>query len=207
MVRVRTAAKREEIVRTAATVFREYGFQGASMSEICSRVGGSRATLYGYFGSKQRLFLAVAELESHKHLHAAMLVLDGGGANVRAGLCRFGERLLTFLLQPSALAVRRMVLAESGRGEIGRSFFVQGPQRGLRFIGQYLQNAIERGRLRTAADPQIMAIHFIGLLESELVPRYLFGLESGTPRLATIRQAVSRAVSTFLAAYGGANRP
>jgi AcrR family transcriptional regulator len=119
MVRVRTDAKREQIVRIAAAVFREFGFEGASMSEISARVGGSRATLYGYFQSKELLFLAVADLECHKHLQAAMMELDSAGADVRAGLCRFGERLLTFLLEPSTLAVRRMVLAESGRCAIG----------------------------------------------------------------------------------------
>ena len=37
----------------------ELGFERTSMSEICTRLGGSKATLYNYFASKEALFLEV----------------------------------------------------------------------------------------------------------------------------------------------------
>jgi AcrR family transcriptional regulator len=200
-MRVRTDAKREAIVRTAAAVFAEAGFEGASMADIAARVGGSKATLYGYFASKEELFLAVANLESHKHLHAAMLELNGAHDDVRAELHRFGEKLLNFLLDPQTLAVLRMVVAESGRSSIGRSFYSQGPERGLRVMSQYFKDVIERRRLRSAIDPSIMAMQFLGLLECELVPRYIYGVHTEAPRAATIRQAAARAVDVFMDAY------
>ena len=58
-MRVRTEAKRDAIVGVAAAVFGEMGFERASMDEIAARTGASKATVYGYFGSKQELFLAV----------------------------------------------------------------------------------------------------------------------------------------------------
>ena len=54
-MRVKTEAKRQHIVDVAAQAFRELGFEGASMAEICARVGGSKATLYNYFASKEEL--------------------------------------------------------------------------------------------------------------------------------------------------------
>lgn len=47
-MRVRTEAKRDAIVEAASEVFLESGFEGASMAQIATLVGGSKATLYGY---------------------------------------------------------------------------------------------------------------------------------------------------------------
>lgn len=55
----KTETKSQAIVDIAAEVFREMGFQRASMSEICRRVGGSKATIYSYFPSKELLFFEV----------------------------------------------------------------------------------------------------------------------------------------------------
>ena len=60
-MRVRTESKREAILEAASHVFLESGFEGASMAEIAARVGGSKATLYGYFGSKEDLFVEVTQ--------------------------------------------------------------------------------------------------------------------------------------------------
>ncbi|MEU6643548.1 TetR/AcrR family transcriptional regulator [Saccharomonospora sp. NPDC046836] len=49
-------AKRNELVRVAAEVFREKGLAAASLNEIASRFGTDRASLYYYVGSKEELF-------------------------------------------------------------------------------------------------------------------------------------------------------
>lgn len=66
-MRVRTEEKRATIVQAASEVFLELGFEGASMSQIAARVGGSKRTLYGYFGSKEELFVAVAKDMSDRY--------------------------------------------------------------------------------------------------------------------------------------------
>ena len=60
-MRLRTEVKRQEIVRIAAQLFEELGYERTSMSEISARVGGSKATLYGYFASKEDLLRAVLD--------------------------------------------------------------------------------------------------------------------------------------------------
>ncbi len=58
-MRVKTEERRQAIIEKAREVFQEEGFDRASMSEIAARVGGSKATLYSYFKSKEELFVAV----------------------------------------------------------------------------------------------------------------------------------------------------
>ena len=55
-MRVRTDQRRQAIIDVALDVFREHGFERASMTMIAGRLGGSKGTLYGYFQSKEELF-------------------------------------------------------------------------------------------------------------------------------------------------------
>src|SRR5438552_6169109 len=63
MARVRTEEKRGEIVRIASELFDELGYDRCSMATISERLGGSKATLYGYFCSKEELLRAVLQCE------------------------------------------------------------------------------------------------------------------------------------------------
>ncbi|MBO4789433.1 MAG: TetR/AcrR family transcriptional regulator, partial [Oxalobacter sp.] len=58
-MRRRTEEKRNAILKVARELFNEKGYHKTSMSEITEKVGGSKATLYGYFKSKEMLFQAV----------------------------------------------------------------------------------------------------------------------------------------------------
>ncbi len=55
-MKTKTESKRQAILKAAADVFRDVGFERASMEEIRARIGGSKATLYNYFPSKEKLF-------------------------------------------------------------------------------------------------------------------------------------------------------
>lgn len=53
-------AKREKLLREAAKLFAERGFNQADMAELASRAGVAKGSLYNYFESKQDLYLYVA---------------------------------------------------------------------------------------------------------------------------------------------------
>jgi AcrR family transcriptional regulator len=199
-MRVRTEAKREAILEEASKAFVELGFERASMAEISARVGGSKATLYSYFESKEQLFVAVAQSVGEKYVWPAFEALtrcaDGDEA---AALQRFGEDFVGFTAQPYAVAIQRMVISESGHTSIGQLFFSTGPKRGNDAIAAFLEQAMARGRLRRA-DAGVATDHLIALLNAEIMPRRLLGLAVNTSK-ANIRKVVARAVSAFMAAY------
>lgn len=200
-MRVRTDEKRSRILATAASVFLERGFERASMSEIAARNGGSKATLYGYFRSKQELFLAVALAEGEKQVGPAFASLETGAAGVRDSLLHVGEKLIPFLLSPGAIAAHRMVISEAGRSGIGRRFYTNGRARGIALMAKFLESACAAGNIRKA-DFRVAAMHLLALLESERVPPVVFALERKPPSRRQIRQSTERAVDVFLAAYG-----
>jgi len=199
-MRVRTEAKRTDILDTAAAVFLEQGFERASMSEIAARIGGSKATLYGYFRSKEELFVAVAIAESEKHLAPAFAELDDQSANLRDALLAAGEKVVIFILSPDAIAAQRMVVSEAGRSDIGQHFFENGRQRGIRRLAAFLDAACGAGKIRQC-DFAVAATHFCSLIESEWVPSILYGIARPAPSRREIRESTERAVDAFLAAY------
>jgi len=147
-MRVRTEAKRSDIVDIAATVFLEQGFARASMSEIAARLGGSKTTLYGYFRSKEELFVEVVVAEALKELLPAFEEIDENAADLRDALVPVGEKLVTFLLTPDAIAAHRMVMSEAGRSNIGQLYYSNGRQRGLGYLAAFLERASKIGKIR-----------------------------------------------------------
>jgi AcrR family transcriptional regulator len=200
-MRVRTEAKRSDIMETAAAVFLEQGFARASMSEIAARVGGSKTTLYGYFRSKEELFMEVVVAEAAKQLLPAFEELDEKSPDLRDALLPVAEKLVTFLLSPDAIAVHRMVMSEAGRSNIGQHFYLNGRQRGLGYIAAFLERASKIGKIRRC-EFAVAATHLVALMESELLPPVHFGLARPAPTRLEIRQSTERAIDVFLSAYG-----
>jgi len=198
-MRLRTEQKREEIVAVAAKVFRELGYERASMSQIVSRLGGSKATLYGYFASKEELFVAVAQHAAEQQLTETFAELSDDLTDVRRALQRFGQKFVTFLVQPEAVAVQRMVIAHSTETDIGRLFYETCTRKGSLQVSDYLQTYMRKGLLRRA-NSMVASHHLMALLQSEIMPQRFYGVPTGlTP--AKVRMMVARAVDVFMSAY------
>ena len=118
-MKTKTEAKRLAILNAAAEVFREVGFERASMSEIRARVGGSKATLYNYFPSKENLFFEVMYQAEELELGAITAALDSDTDDLKQELLHFGQRLVPALYSPEAIAIRRLAIAELGHSNIG----------------------------------------------------------------------------------------
>ncbi|MFT3849855.1 MAG: TetR/AcrR family transcriptional regulator [Propionivibrio sp.] len=196
----KTEAKRQAIVDIAAEVFRESGFERASMSEICRRVGGSKATIYNYFPSKEVLFFEVMYQANQAQFTTVHAMLGESAADVGEALRRFGVALLTFIYSPEVMAVRRLVVTNACNGELGQTCFELGPKRSMTEISEFLRAAVEKGQLRLC-DPAVATFHLRGLLESELLDALIFRVDE-TISPERIKASVERAIAVFMAAYG-----
>ncbi|NJC45395.1 TetR/AcrR family transcriptional regulator [Xanthomonas arboricola] len=204
-MRVRTEEKRDAIVQAASEVFLELGFEGASMSQIAARVGGSKRTLYGYFPSKEELFVAFAKDMSDRYIDPLLDALSQSNGPVAETLQRFGEDILGFLCAPSSITIWQTIIGVSGRSDVGALFFNSGPEEGVQRMAYYLQTQMDRGAIR-CADVLIASRQFGGLLEAETLMPCLFGaLKDPSPEY--LRGAAQRAVEMFLAAYALESAP
>ncbi|MBS0373704.1 MAG: TetR/AcrR family transcriptional regulator C-terminal domain-containing protein [Proteobacteria bacterium] len=199
-MKTKTEAKRLAILKAAADVFRRMGFERASMSEIQKTVGGSKATLYNYFPSKERLFFEVMYQANEAQLAEVVGLLDDDAPDLRVALLDFGCQLLRFVYTPDAIAIRRLAIAEAAQSEIGKMCFERANVPTEKRVAEFLKRAMKRGELRTS-DPKHAAIHLLALLESEYLLRILFGATT-PPKAEALNAAARRAVDVFLNGYG-----
>ena len=198
-MRVKTDAKRQEILDAAALVLREQGFSGASMAAVSKRIGASKATLYRYFSSKEDLFLTVL-LDAAQDQAIKLFDLPRHSHDLRGVLERFGAHFLELALSPDVLTVRRILIAEGSRSGLGQRLFDRGAKASWSKMADFLRHSVEAGRLRDA-DPWMMAMHLRGLLEADIVNRALLGADVDT-RPANLRRCAASAVDVLLRAYG-----
>lgn len=199
-MKVRTEARREAILEVASQVFLEFGFERTSMSEIVKRIGGSKSTIYGYYPSKEALFVAVTHAAGEKHMDAAVAEMAAyAGGDLGQVLTRFAEKLVAFLCSDETVSVHRMVLGEAGHSDVGQLFYDGGPKRGLTVIAEVFRQAMERGELRRE-EPWIMAQHFGALINAENQYRW-FCRDVAPLTKPQIKRTAERAVAVFLRAY------
>ena len=198
-MKTKTESKRQAIIKAAAEVFREVGFDRASMSDIRARVGGSMSTLYNYFPSKEKLFFEVIHDPKELELEEIVRTLNPDAADLRQELLDFGQRFLAVLYSPETIAIRRLTIAEARHSDIGKTSFESSTVPLEKQVGAFLKKVMKRGALRSS-EPKAAAMHFLSLLESELLQRVLLGVID-TVRPDTISGAVRRAVDAFLSGY------
>ncbi|WP_197387199.1 TetR/AcrR family transcriptional regulator [Ralstonia pseudosolanacearum] len=198
-MRKKTEEKRQSIIDAALHVFREVGFDQASMSDIAARSGASKATLYNYFSSKEEMFAEIMSGTAADEIREAFAQLKSSGP-VADTLAVFGEHYLNAILRPSLVAIRRLAICEGDRSNLGRAFYEHGPKRGWAMLAEFLGEAMEAGALKQR-DTDIAAAHLHALYEAECVELCLLGVpvDIGPGRIA---EGVARAVDVFMAAYG-----
>jgi AcrR family transcriptional regulator len=194
-------ARREAILDVARDVFLEEGFAAASMSEIAARLGGSKATLYNYFRSKDELFKAYVQRHCAWQSEAMFATLSESD-DIEHALSELATRYLEMVLSDMSLANFRLIVAEAQRSpEIGRIFYETGPMNGSLRLAKFLENARQKGQLRLE-DPLRAAYQFIGLCQNRLLKARQCNYMPNAPTPAEIDAEVKPAVATFLAAFG-----
>lgn len=192
-------AKRHAILDTACQLFRTQGFDATSISEISAHVGGSKATIYSYFSSKEELFVECMMAAVEDYIRGAVARLDASGTDPGNALRDFGANILGLGSSPDMVAVRRLVIAEAGRSGIGKLFFAK--LVALRTdVAELLSKFMASGTLRSD-DAHLAAGQLRALLEVEVLEPLLLAVRGNPPDKEEIAQAAKRAVDAFLRAY------
>ena len=199
----RSDARRRAILEVARQAFLAEGYAAPSMSAIAARVGGSKATLYNYYRSKEDLFEAFMA-DTCQSLASAIfdrVAPIGEGRSVRDSLIELGEALLNFLLLDRIVTLHRLVIAEAGRfPELGRVYYEVGPRKGEARFTEIIERAMAAGCL-PPDDPHMVGQRFKDLVMSDVYLRRLWGV-LGNLNADEQRAHVVQSVEIFLRAFG-----
>ena len=197
-MRTKSETRRQAILETAAETFHERGFEATTMSEVASRLGGSKATLYSYFDSKEVLFVTVM-LEKAKAHVSPVIEAFSGSPDIEKAVRRFALEYLSLILEPEILATKRMCLAQADRYGFGQRIYEEAIKPAWTAIAARLEAAMNAGQLYRS-DPWTAAMHLQGLCEAGLVHQCLNGCRA-PPTRSEITQTARAGADAFLRAY------
>jgi AcrR family transcriptional regulator len=195
-------SKRQAILDSAYRLFRAQGFDGTSMADISTEVGGSKATLYSHFPSKEELFVECMMAALEDYMSDTLKHLDASRGDPQEALRDFGASVLTFICSAEQVGVRRLMIAEAARSGTGKLFFDK--ISALRSqVSSFLAACMASGMLRRD-DPDLAADHLGALLEAEILEPLLLRVREAAPDERETALAARRAVAAFLRAYAPA---
>lgn len=130
--------RRAVIVEVATRAFLERGYAATSMSAIADELGGSKATLWAYFPSKEDLFIAVVDDQVDQFAVEVEVASELRAFSVE-GLHRYCLTFLRTLMKPRAVALFRVIMGDGGRfPEINSIFHLRGPARFNAYLSEFL---------------------------------------------------------------------
>ena len=89
---------RNRIIKAAAPIFAEHGYEGASIRRIVAKADVNQAAINYHFGSKEELYRAVLRMALEALQHADGVALSDAGAGRDAALRAFVRRQLQPML-------------------------------------------------------------------------------------------------------------
>ncbi|BEV16579.1 TetR/AcrR family transcriptional regulator [Herbaspirillum sp. DW155] len=197
-MRKKSEERRQQMIDIAAEVFKEIGFEGASMAEISARIGGSKATLYNYFSSKEEIFVEVMIKQVGCQFEEMFMSLRNED-ELRSGLLRLAEHYLAVVFRPEIVAVKRLAMYYAGRSELGPMLYERGPKRGWTRIAEFIEVKMKAGQLQPD-DPWIASMQLRALMEAEWMEMRMLDVVTDIPA-AKLKASAQRAVDAFICLY------
>lgn len=197
--RPRDPCKDEAILHAAMGLFLERGFSGVSMDAVAAAAGVSKPTVYARYPGKDALFRAALAGKCDQLMDADAFAPPAEG-DVRQGLIRIGRRFLELVLSDDALALHRVMTAESARDPtISRLFFevaVSGVKDRFR---QWIDAQVAAGRLKPV-DAEGAAWRYLGAVKGEAHMRASLNLPPIDPEV--MERHLAACADDFLKANG-----
>ncbi len=196
------ARKTEAILTSARTLFLERGYDATTLDDVAAASNVAKTTVYNNFRDKEHLFSEVIESITARStvILAALEEPLFSDSPVEDRLIEFGNRLVTGVLQPSVIQLRRLAIAEAPRfPELVTRFWSHGPGRTTELLARALREADSRGELRVP-DPNAAALVLAYTLLGAALDRALM-VQGAHMSPSDITAHVDHSVAAFLRAY------
>jgi AcrR family transcriptional regulator len=199
VARVRTEDKRCEIIRVAAELFEKLGYDRCSMAALSEKLGGSKATLYGYFPSKEELLRAVLDFQIITSADQVMRDFPKCD-DLRKCLIDLGTAYLNKRMSPLPVANIRMVATQPADSTMGKDFYENVIAPMWQRLADKFEALMDAGKLKRA-DPYVVMMHWKGLTDWDFFEQRILGAIDG-PDPKLVKKAVTAAADAFLQLYG-----
>ena len=183
------------ILDAAQAEFMEFGYEAASTNRIAQRLGGSKATLFRYYQSKEALLEAVVRRIADRW-HAAVNWQSIRDPSPAGWLQAFAVMTLEWILGDEPLFVGRLVVAEGHKFPSLKRIFERTVTVSLQDVLAKRLRVWARAGLIDCANATLTAGSFLDLVISGAVSRKLYRLRS--PGHAALARQTRHNVHLFL---------
>ena len=191
--------RRERIIQVARSVFYEVGYAGASMSMISARLGGSKATLYAYFNSKEELFEAIIREQCAGM--AELFEAHIGSDDLRQSLTAMARALMGAVMSDPTIRTIQLVVEESHRNpHLAQMFHNVMQSQGASSMHGLLQAAHDKGQIDAPNIEEATSVLKSLLLGDSHFKRIMN--IAPEPDQAQLFRKIDLAVDVFMTYYG-----
>ena len=171
--RRRAAARPDEVLDAALTLFAAKGFAQTSVEEVARAAGLSKAAVYLYFPSKKALLAGLVRRAVAPVAEMALGSGEGEPMSVITGLLRAAAgRMAT----PGVMAVPALVMREAAVApEIAQVYREEVLDRVLPALRQIIARGVASGQFRPV-DPDLTIRSVIGPVLSHMLLAQVFGI-------------------------------
>lgn len=185
------AARRSAALDAALAEITERGYEAVTVLDIARRVGGSKESLYAWYGSKQGIVEAVIRRQAET-VDGRLQAASRSAAEPRAVLTGIATNLLELLLGDAALALNRAAMSSP---PLAAALLENGRHRTGPLVERYLARLAAEGRLAIDSPAEAFQL-FYGLVLRDLQIRALLG--ETPPARRRLRADAAAAVDRFL---------
>lgn len=154
------------LLLSANELFLQHGYDAVSLDDIVNHAGGSKASIYKYFGNKEGLFTAICDYRREQFFKDICMPFDIEKDNLRHYLIQTLLHLQIHLVLPENASFFRLIMEQTQRStQLAQHIHEQGPKHIQNAIACILTKAHALG-LITCEEPQYSAQLFFGIVRN-----------------------------------------
>jgi TetR/AcrR family transcriptional regulator, cholesterol catabolism regulator len=160
-------ARRQELIRAAASAFKTQGLSNTSVDDVARAAGVDRASLYYYFGTKKELFDAVVLDALISNIEIAERICSGDDRPIE----KLGQLIKRLMMSYAEYYPQLYVYVQENPAQIGTASKLHGgldilelQRRFDRALIDIVQQGIDAGEFRSDLSPRVAAFGIIGMV-------------------------------------------
>lgn len=152
------------ILLSANELFVKQGYEAVSLDDIVQHAGGSKASIYKYFGNKEGLFKAICDYRSEQFHLDIKSSFEQENEDLKTYLNRILNNFLSHIFRPESISFIRLVLTQTQKNpELALYIHENGAKFIQNLIAQKLAQAHAAGEIY-CAEPFLSAMYYFGIL-------------------------------------------
>lgn len=154
------------LLLSANSLFLAHGYDAVSLNDIVQHAGGSKASIYKYFGNKEGLFAAICDYRCQQFIQDICVTFQPEQDELRQYLITTLVNFHQHLLEPENAAFLRLILERTQKNaQLAAHIHQHGPQMIQATIAKALEYADQQGIL-VCTHPSYSAQFFFGILRN-----------------------------------------